>query len=388
MADRMTAAEALRALGDVWRDIDEIADRLGEELSGIDSLWSAGSEDDRRDRGGPDVVREPLERVEASDAGDAECEHYDDTVHPVDDEDYKAAVWVRDHGGIDAVRERLGERKRLVDRLHAYEDALDMMADSMGVEKSSDKLAQARRMRKAVKNLECRLMPDGVEWPRYEDGELVQIGGEFMGKDGKTYTAKQIQFIGKCFSLYDFCDRKPQFSGFYGERIKRPAVLAADGEPLEVGQTVYATHYGYVKCTVLAIEWVVDGYLVEVENEGGHKFRQTPDEFAHQRPVLDADGVSIKEGDEVWTLDGGGPYTVTEPDPEHMHARVTCNTHDGKLDWGFEAAYLTHTKPESDSWERIEGDVRAMLDDGLHPNDEWVLDLLSRAKALAERGER
>lgn len=64
----------------------------------------------------------------------------------------------------------------------------------------------------------------------------------------------------------------------------RAPVLAADGMPLEVGQTVYAKNYGYVKCTVLAIEWVVDGYLVEVENEGGHKFRQTPDEFTHQRP--------------------------------------------------------------------------------------------------------
>ena len=64
----------------------------------------------------------------------------------------------------------------------------------------------------------------------------------------------------------------------------RGPVLAADGKPLEAGQTVYAKNYGYVKCTVLAIEWVVDGYLVEVENEGGHKFRQTPDEFTHERP--------------------------------------------------------------------------------------------------------
>lgn len=75
----------------------------------------------------------------------------------------------------------------------------------------------------AVDEMRRRLMPDGCEWPRYEDGEPVPIGGEFMGKDGKTYTAKQIQFIGKCFSLFDFCDRKPQFSGFYGERVKDDA---------------------------------------------------------------------------------------------------------------------------------------------------------------------
>ena len=67
----------------------------------------------------------------------------------------------------------------------------------------------------------------------------------------------------------------------------RAPVLAADGRPLREGETVYAKNYDYVKCAVLAIEWVVDGYLVEVENEGGHKFRQTPDEFTHERPVAD-----------------------------------------------------------------------------------------------------
>ena len=50
---------------------------------------------------------------------------------------------------------------------------------------------------------------------------------------------------------------------------------------------------------------------------------------------------------------------------------------------------LRHAEPEPpDSWERIEEDARAMIDDGLHPNGEWVLDLLSRARALTERGER
>ena len=67
---------------------------------------------------------------------------------------------------------------------------------------------------------------------------------------------------------------------------ERP-VLGADGKPLRVGETVYAKNYDYVKCAVLAIEWVVDGYLVEVENEGGHKFRQTPDRLTHERPVAD-----------------------------------------------------------------------------------------------------
>lgn len=71
--------------------------------------------------------------------------------------------------------------------------------------------------------LSKRLMPEGMEWPRFEDGEPVRIGDEFMGKDGKTYTVKQVQLIGKFYALYDFCDAKPQFVASYGERVKRPA---------------------------------------------------------------------------------------------------------------------------------------------------------------------
>ena len=122
-----------------------------------------------------------------------------------------------------------------------------------------------------------------------------------------------------------------------GNLAHRAPVLAADGKPLRVGETVYTTHYGHVKCTVLAIEWVVDGYLVEVENEGGHKFRQTLDEF-------------------------------------------------------------THAKPEQDTWERIEEDAKLWPGEYAQGHPGWAehdgrlsefmaLDLVRRCRALAERGE-
>lgn len=143
--------------------------------------------------------------------------------------------------------------------------------------------------------VEKRLMPEGMEWPKV-DGKPV---------DFKTVYGPSLGVL-DAVSIYN--NMACEVMGHDG--IIKPAseihavVLAADGESLEVGQTVYAPHYDYVKCTVLAIEWVVDGYLVEVENEGGHKFRQTPDEFTHQRPVLDADGEPIKEGDTVYLLPG------------------------------------------------------------------------------------
>ena len=372
-------------------------------------------------------------------------------------EDREAIAWVRERGGLERVK---AQRREFMPRA-AYERKkagfLDHIAEcERALGRRRDAIARLANENDALRleraQMRPRLMPEGMEWPRYDDGEPVPIGGEFMGKDGKTYTAKQIQFIGKCFSLYDFCGMKPQFSGFYGERVKRPAVLAADGEPMEVGQTVYATHYGYVKCTVLAIEWDVDGYLVEVENEGGHKFRQTPDEFTHQRPVLDADGVEIREDDRVWSthLDEPHEWIVIDPHEDRDdsqtvlvsigdrtgHARPSDLTHrapvlaaDGKplregehvyhVETGaelvvkelpkpgeyqavvvfappashltsFDPDQLTHERP--DSWERLEEDARnirtALLDSDKLPFevvDERALDLVRRAKALAER---
>lgn len=169
-----------------------------------------------------------------------------------------------------------------------------------------------------------------------------------------------------------------------GERVKRPPVLASDGEPIEVGQTVYATHYGYVKCTVLAIEWVVDGYLVEVENEGGHKFRQTPDEFIHQRPVLDADGVLCREGDEVWEVRSHRRREIVGThycDYRTGEPLILC---DGDDAVPIPATCVTHAKPEPpDTWERIEGEIER----GKTYTDELVLSIVRRCRAMAERGE-
>lgn len=150
-----------------------------------------------------------------------------------------------------------------------------------------------------------RLMPEGMEWllevwPKWSNGEYCKFGDWWTAAKYGDYEPKQLRRLGfytpeqlKEWEQdegdnygYEWNFMRPSNTNYRPDKAETPAskVLAADGEPLEVGQTVYATHYGYVKCTVLAIEWVVDGYLVEVENEGGHKFRQTPDEFTHEPP--------------------------------------------------------------------------------------------------------
>ena len=142
--------------------------------------------------------------------------------------------------------------------------------------------AIADEMQANMRDAEARLMPESVEWPRYEDGEPVRVGDEFMGKDGKTYTVHQVQFIGKCFSLHDFCDRKAQFNAFYGERVKRPApkVLDADGVEIREGETVYVLGFG----EPLTVKGFADDGRVLMSFHDEDSLGYKPSKLTHERP--------------------------------------------------------------------------------------------------------
>lgn len=86
-----------------------------------------------------------------------------------------------------------------------------------------------------------RALPEGMEWPRFEDGELVRIGDE-LEFEGKTMLVCDATFYADGWALW--CDREDmsgRLYGSYSERVKRPTpkVLDADGVPIEVGDTVY-----------------------------------------------------------------------------------------------------------------------------------------------------
>lgn len=86
-----------------------------------------------------------------------------------------------------------------------------------------------------------RALPEGVEWPRFEDGGLVGIGDE-LEFEGKTMLVCDATFYADGWELW--CDREDMNSrlyGSYGARVKRsaPKALDADGVPIKVGDTVY-----------------------------------------------------------------------------------------------------------------------------------------------------
>lgn len=299
------------------------------------------------------------------------------------------------------------ERDKLRDEAawaESLSEILDEWADLLGFpEQKGDPGKITARVGAVLDGTWRRLMPEGVEWPRYEDGEPVLIGGEFMGKDGKTYTAKQIQFIGKCFSLYDFCDRNPQFNAFYGERVKRPApkVLDVDGAEIRVGDEVWSVNTG-MRYTVEKVTG--ESIRIELRSEIGTKVSLFPIQLTHQRPVFDADGVPIKVGDTVYEVGENYMPLIVSCLPEPGAYRAVKVVYPSGAFTSLDPERLTHTKPEPpDSWERLEDDatklspyyyardVMGLDTDKMPPKEsrriDMMRDIVRRAKALAERSE-
>lgn len=93
---------------------------------------------------------------------------------------------------------------------------------------------RAHAVSKALSGAEPQL-PAGVIWPRFEDGELVKFGDDYVKKSGGVDELRHLSFYDDAVQLN--CDDFIK----YGEPVKRPEpeVLDADGVPIKVGDVVY-----------------------------------------------------------------------------------------------------------------------------------------------------
>lgn len=331
-------------------------------------------------------------------------------------EEREALRWVHGHGGLDEVRR---------DFQDAYNRHVELCA-ALGIDMNtgwSDAMAEIMK----------RLMPEGMEWlleawPRFDDGEPVKFGDmALIDGEADMVEAVQLWIHGKPVIYGDGgsqqldkgeCVNRPatKVPDAGGEEIElgddlysvegglkfhvshidivngkiatdamfaldkwadpknfthRAPVLAADGKPLEAGQTVWDEHGDELR--VLSI---VDDHeshvMCHYEGTGGTEANGwwLPHTLTHQRPVFDADGVEIREGDTVYLLpgkwcgeyplryyNGGDEMVVKELDPDHELVGVLKCVGDGKCTCFPLPRQLTHTKPEIDTWERIEEDL-------------------------------
>lgn len=342
------------------------------------------------------------------------------------DEDREAIAWVREYGGLEAVKASIHQGAM-------GHGCLLKVAEMLGTS-IYDGTDNADAL---LDKLEKRFMPEGMEWPRFEDGELAKFGDEHENGKGNASPLNRVCFYLDGTAILGRGQTKVRLAP--GKRVKRPApkvldadgveirvgdevyiasygdgpwtvtkittahawhvyghsdelgsldmqpnllthrapVLAADGEPLEVGQTVYDVEDGKTH-HVTEVDAVSKRFRSMEQIDGSHWL--DPMLFTHQRPVLDADGVPIREGDTVW-LTGESEYSWTVTDVSERHVGGYCNENGSSLD--MHSKSLTHAKPDLDTWERIERGIER----GKTYTDELVLSIVRRCRALAERGE-
>ena len=453
---------------------------------------------------------------------------------PPSQEDREAIAWVREHGGLDAVKrrweclsyyadpvprscmeKRLARLQRQIDESHAAlrrrreiiselnRRATDLTRENAErgetIRKLSDRAAkqsdEIRVMRDVIaetcarlgvegtgstvddaqviwREIARRLMPDGMCWPVFEDGEPVRIG-DFVSD----VEVRSVVFRDGGILLSD-CTSVPGWGTWrsYKEPIKRPApkvldadgaeirekrdvwwicegdergvhaerlrveticpnglvecspynggtwvelepselyankpVLAADGEPLEVGQTVWHRS-GHAHGVVESIDAGSLMHTVRYRSDGGEEYRDAAKDLTHQRPVLAADGKPLRDGEHVYHVETGAELVVKKlPKPGEYQAVIVfaLPTSPASHLTSFDPDQLTHERP--DSWERLEEDANKGSCDyfgcdanGCHgcPAYGWntarggsgcgnakMRDIVRRAKKLAERGQ-
>ena len=142
--------------------------------------------------------------------------------------------------------------------------------------------------------VQARLMPEGMEWPRFEGGELARIGDEV-----KTFNHGQSSHITSIF-------------------------FDSSG-----------AHIGY--------RW-----------NGKDDYTTISPSMLKRPQVFDADGAEIKRGDTVWHVKTGREYVVVEPSYGDTVV-VRLAKYDDAEGEQYAPDQLTHERP--DSWERIEEDA-------------------------------
>ena len=305
-----------------------------------------------------DDIANQIEREHAEDcfrmgerAADVSMSAYD----LLPEEDRNAIAWVRENGGLGAVQTR-------VDTLR---DTLDWLRERSGVGK--DELVDYDELLDA---LDRRLMPEGMEWPRFEDGEAVRPGGKLQDKDGEWFEAVSLVFTCDWWSIRGY-----QTEGFgdlndntrrslegmaYGTRVKRPApkVLDADGAEIRVGDTIYGffgqryevTSLCEYEPSIVHARTVGDGVAADEHIALSGRINSAQLEaskLTHRAPVLAADGRPLREGETVYFAGWDLARTVEKVEGDSVWITGRKEPADASL--------LIHERP--DSLERLEEDA-------------------------------
>lgn len=234
------------------------------------------------------VDGKPLWRVLLDIAGQIECEQVE------------GGAWVREHGGLEPIKSSLS--------------ALELLAEGIEIDTGLAFYDESPKERcVALRNeVKSRLMPEGMEWPCFDDGEPVRIGDEApFGSDGRMVVTG-IELVEGGFVLHgrDGGIERPCQTGYkVGVRVKRPApkVLDADGVEILEKRDAWWICEGDergVHAERLRVETICPNGLIECSPyNGGTWVYLEPSELYVNEPVPASDGRPLEVGQTVWTLD-------------------------------------------------------------------------------------
>lgn len=371
-------ADCLRGIADA---LDGIAAHIGEEIDHMRDL--SGYESDVmawvEKNGGLDAVREQRRESIPRAAYERKKAGWLDHIEECEE------ALARRNGRIAELRR---ERDKLRDEAawaESLSEILDEWADLLGFpEQKGDPGKITARVGAVLDGTWRRLMPEGMEWLRYDTGEPVPLGSEVTvsvhDEDGdfdRTLAIRSIKYKENGVLLEGTKNEMVILS--HGERVRRPApkVLDADGVEVEVGDDLYSVEGG-LKFHVSHVDRA-NGKIATDAMFAIDKWAD-PSLLTHRAPVLAADGKPLREGETVWDKGTGDEYRmqrVHKPTDGWMtDGRVLVMKKGSPFDEWVDPDKLTHEAP--DSWGSVWMDVSSGC--------ETPLGMKRRCKALAERG--
>ena len=242
-----------------------------------------------------------------------------DIARQIEREQAEAVAWVREHGGLEPIKSSLS--------------ALELLAEGIEIDTGLAFYDESPKERcVALRNeVKSRLMPEGMEWPRTDDGKPVEIGDELIDDED-----------------------------VHGWRLVDSIIFTNDG----------------------------DGYLVVLENCRGATDSYSPGERVKRPAVLDADGRPLREGETAYDIEDakGHPHTVASTELDGLgHVKTTCEE-PTPASVSIHPSRLTHERPVVDTWERLEEDAdrtTSLFDAFDSDASADIRDLVRRAKKLA-----
>lgn len=296
------------------------------------------------------------------------------------------------YGALDDAVEELDELRGLV-----LDAAKAHGMETVGV--TAEELAR-RIAERAMEESGPSLMPEGCEWPRFEDGEMVGY------HDSVLYQGKTEQVQSVYFSLRDKAatlsltgvGHEKLYQLAPGEHVKRPVPRDRDGIRIEIGDAVFGGDGRLWDVT--GYRWDKAPYVIEGEDRESPvaEVKQLkPGWLTHEEPSGEAAACGR-------TSQNGPDRTIQD--------RQVGKTSREAPEKGGKASRLSDSSPDSgakrkespvlsDSWEKLEEDATVVpaaycrkfgmnlpVDpDRADYSEAFAADLIRRARALAGEGE-